>query len=123
MPKKPRKKSEPADDVDPSFAPIVKAFAGDRNVSRRKMFSTSSVLSVGGKIFVMLAGGKLVVKLPRERVDELVAAGKGEHFDPGHGRKMKEWVSIHGKKPPWIELAQEAHAFVGAAGKRRPSAR
>ena len=36
--------------------------------------------------------GQFVAKLPRERVDELVRLGQGEHFDPGHGRKMKEWV-------------------------------
>jgi hypothetical protein len=33
------------------------------------------------------------VKLPRERVDELVEAGAGHRFDPGHGRLMKEWVA------------------------------
>jgi len=44
-----------------------------------------------GKIFAMLGrGSSLVVKLPRERVDELARAGKGQHFDPGHGRLMKE---------------------------------
>jgi hypothetical protein len=48
------------------------------------------VLSVNGKIFAMLVKGKLVVKLPKQGVDELVAARAGTYFDPGHGRLMKQ---------------------------------
>jgi len=98
--------------VDPAFLPIVEAFAGQRDVSRKKMFSSSSVLSVKGKIFAMLVKQRFVAKLPRERVDQLVASGAGTHFDPGHGRLMKEWVSVDRNGPPWLELAREAHRFV-----------
>ena len=109
----PRKaKTAPEAPVDPAFLPIVEAFAGQRDVSRRKMFSSSSVLSVKGKIFAMLVKQRFVAKLPRARVDEIVAAGDGKHFDPGHGRLMKEWVSVDRNGPPWIELAREAHRFV-----------
>ena len=98
--------------VDPSFAPVVAAFAKDRHVSRRKMFSSSAVLNVNGKIFAMLVEGTLVAKLPKERVDELVSGGKGKRFDPGHGRLMKEWVAVEPGKVQWIDLAQEAYRFV-----------
>jgi hypothetical protein len=37
--------------------------------------------------------GCLVVKLPRERVTELVELGDGEPFAPG-GKVFREWVSI-----------------------------
>jgi len=67
---------------------------------------------VGGKIFVMMVRGTLVLKLPKVRVDELVEAGKGAHFDPGHGRLMKEWLALAGSKPPWLELSREAYRFV-----------
>ena len=60
----------------------------------------------------MVARGRLVVKLPKARVDELVRAGAGEHFDPGHGRLMKEWISSADDGGEWLALAQEAHAFV-----------
>src|SRR4051812_8860447 len=74
----------------------------------------SGALKVGGRIFAMLAGGRLVVKLPRRRVDALVAAGGGERFDPGHGRVMKEWLSLApGAEDDWLDLATEALAFVG----------
>ena len=103
--------------IDPSFAPVVAAFAKDRHVSRRKMFSSSAVLNVNGKIFAMLVKGELVAKLPKERVDELVSGGKGKHFDPGHGKLMKEWVAVGAGKVPWIGLAKEAYRFV-KGGKR-----
>jgi hypothetical protein len=117
MIRKPRKtKQRPlnGDDalVDPAFRPIVDAFAGDRSVSRKRMFSTSSVLSVNGKIFAMTVKGKFVAKLPKSRVDELVRKGKGKHFDPGHGRIMKEWVALSGERGTWRKLANEAYDYV-----------
>jgi len=53
------------------------------------------------------------VKLPRARVDTLVAAKQGERFDPGHGRLMKEWVVVEPGAGDWLALAKEARAFVG----------
>lgn len=72
-------------------------------------------LKVGGRIFAMLAGGRLVVRLPRERVDALVAAGEGERFDPRRdGRLMREWLAVDpAAGPRWLSLAGEALAFVG----------
>jgi hypothetical protein len=54
-----------------------------------------------------------VVKLPRARVSELVSAGRGVHFDPGHGRLMREWIALDGSEKRWLDLAREARAFVG----------
>jgi len=42
----------------------------------------------------MLVRGPLVVKLPRDRVIELIGGDEGIAFDPGHGRLMKEWAVI-----------------------------
>jgi len=99
-------------EVDPRFAPIVSAFAGDRQVNCGRMFSSNSVLNVNGKIFAMLTKGSLVVKLPKARVDEMVSWGHGTHFDPGHGRMMKEWVVVGPGKLDWIELARQARRYV-----------
>lgn len=108
--------------VDPHFAQVIAAFAKDPQVGRRRMFGSSAVLNVNGKIFAMLVKGKFVAKLPRERVDALVRSGKGEYFDPGHGRLMKEWVAVAAGTTPWVELAKEAHGFVKAGqSQRRPS--
>ncbi len=53
-----------------------------------------------------------MVKLPKDRVKELVAHGAGELFDPGHGRLMKEWVVVGTGSVNWVELAREAYDFV-----------
>ena len=102
---------EGAVEVDPRFAPVVEAFVRDRQVSYGKMFASMG-LKVNGKIFAMHVKGKFVAKLPKERVDELVRQRKGDYFDPGHGRLMKEWVAVTGGQPSWVELAREAHRFV-----------
>jgi hypothetical protein len=93
------------------FAPVVEAFNRERDVTRGKMFGSVG-LKVNGKIFAMLVKGKFVAKLPKARVDEIVTAGSGHYFDPGHGKLMKEWVSVPAGKAPWLELAREAHDFV-----------
>jgi hypothetical protein len=70
-----------------------------------------------GKIFAMLVKERLVVKLPRKRVDELVAAGMGERFDPGHGRIQTEWLRVRSSQPDdWLALATEAESFVSGRG-------
>jgi hypothetical protein len=78
-------------------------------------FGRSQGLRVSGKIFAMLVKGELVVKLPRDRVQDLTASGVGHRFDPGHGRLMHEWIAV----PPragrrWRALVGEARAFVGS---------
>jgi hypothetical protein len=80
----------------------------------RKSFGASG-LKVNNKVFAMVSSkGEFVVKLPRERVDALVASGDGTRFDPGHGRLMKEWLAVSPKsKLDWLALAKEALAFVG----------
>jgi hypothetical protein len=98
------------------FERLVTRFSADPSVtppSPGGRFGASG-LKVGGKLFAMISDGELVVKLPKERVDELVASGTGKRFDPGHGRLMKEWVTIavrHGRR--WGTLAEEARHFVG----------
>jgi hypothetical protein len=76
----------------------------------------SSALKVKGKIFAMLVGDRLVVKLPRARVAALVAAGDGARFDPRHdGREMKEWLVLApGREDEWFSFAQEAMMYVAA---------
>ena len=79
------------------FATIVEAFRSNQNVTppvdelqSKKRFGSSG-LKIHNKIFAMLVKGKLVVKLPRSRVDALIASGDGERFDPRQdGRLMKE---------------------------------
>jgi TfoX/Sxy family transcriptional regulator of competence genes len=100
-----------AAEVPPRFTRVADAFANDAAVTSGVMMSAYG-LKVNGKIFAMLPRGSFVVKLPRARVDELVAEGVGAHFDPGHGRLMKEWIAIDGHDDRWLSLARESYAFV-----------
>ena len=98
------------------YATIVAALLRNPDVtlgsSGKKGFG-SSALRINNKIFAMLSKGKLVVKLPQQRVDALIAIGAGGRFDPGHGRLMKEWVSVApSSEAEWLPLASEAIAFV-----------
>jgi TfoX/Sxy family transcriptional regulator of competence genes len=105
--------------IDPRFAAVIDAFARDRRVTSGKMMASLG-LRVGGKIFAMLVRGELVVKLPGDRVSELVGAGLGRHFDPRRdGRLMREWLVLAGDDPPWVEIAREAYAFVGRTAEKR----
>ena len=57
----------------------------------------------------------LVVKLPRERVAELVVDGTGEPFAP-NGRVFREWVTVPKPDPDvWEQLLAEAREFAAPA--------
>jgi TfoX N-terminal domain len=107
------------------FAALVETMLGrtdathgsDGSGPQRAFGSTS--LKTNGKIFAMLVNGGLVVKLDRRRVDELVAAGAGERFDPGHGRLMKEWLALDtaSDDEAWLERATESELFVSGRAR------
>lgn len=116
-PTRPPRKTEAVPALDPRFRRVVDAFARDRQVTRGGRGFGSSGLKVNGKLFALLSDrtGRFVAKLPKARVDELVRAGTGERFDPGHGRLMKEWIALLPGQEDWVALAQEAYRFVRGA--------
>jgi hypothetical protein len=70
----------------------------------------------GKKIFVMFVRGRLVLKLPAARVDELVADGEGVRFDANKGTPMREWFTLDPESAlPWLPLARQALDFAEAA--------
>jgi hypothetical protein len=71
------------------------------------------------KMFVMFnKQGNYVVKLPKERVTELINSGVGNPYDPGNGKIMKEWVIIPAKyTDKWIEFAEEGKNFAKTLAK------
>lgn len=57
-------------------------------------------------------GPGLVVKLPRDRVDELISTGAGQSFAPA-GKVFKEWVLVEDfDAEEWDALLRESVAFV-----------
>lgn len=85
---------------------------GSSGEGPKRAFGSTS-LKTEGRIFAMLVKGRLVVKLPRGRVDELLESGRGERFDPGHGRIQKEWLVVASDADDdWLALATESETFV-----------
>ena len=97
---------------DDLFEAVVEKLGADPGVTQAKMFGSAG-LKIDGKFFASLYKGRLIVKLGEARVDELAASGGGEHFDPGMGRRMREWAAVEPSTPEeWVALAEESRAFV-----------
>jgi hypothetical protein len=92
------------------FDEVANDLLGEPGVDEGTGFGTNPGLRVGGKIFAMEVRGKLVVKLPAERCQALVAEG-AEPFVVGK-RRMREWVAVEPGVHDWRALAREALAFV-----------
>lgn len=96
------------------YEAVAQAVEHDPPSDRDRGFGADA-LKVNRKIFAMLVDGTLVLKLPRPRVEELVEAGDGVPFDRGHGRVMREWVTVSPTTAAeWIPLAEEARTFVAS---------
>jgi hypothetical protein len=98
--------------IDPQFAPVIAAFAGITDVTHGGKGFGSQGLKVNGKLFAMPVRGRLVLKLPKARVEALVESGEGAYFDPGHGRLMRQWVVLDPARQDRIGLARTAYRFV-----------
>jgi hypothetical protein len=65
----------------------------------------------------------LVVKLSRERVDELIAEGDGRPFAPAK-KVFREWVSFPAvDRARWLAVLREAVAYAAREGAPGPALR
>ncbi len=89
-------------------------YGSAEGMGARRMFGSTSI-KTGGKMFAFLHKEEhLVVKLPEQRVNELVAADHGERYDPGDGRLQREWLAVKSDaQQDWVALATEAERYVG----------
>lgn len=100
-------------DAETVFWGVAEDLYEDRNVERSTMMG-HPCLRVKGNFFAMLDrdSDRLIAKLDRARVQELIAAGEGEAFNPA-GRVFKEWVAVpNPDEGRWRALVAEAKAFV-----------
>jgi hypothetical protein len=96
-------------DAEEAFAAIAGRLRGEPDITEGTGFGRRPGLRSGGKIFAMLIGDEIVVKLPAERCAELVAGGLARPFDRGKGTPLREWVMA--RTGDWDALADEALAF------------
>lgn len=97
------------------FDELAKEHLGEPGVSRGRMMASYG-LKVNGKFFALASPEHLVLKVPASQAAALVAAGDAVPFEPGPGRRMKEWVSL---TPPadldqWRRLMRDARGYVAS---------
>ena len=94
------------------FDAIANEMLSEPGVEEGTGFGSQPGLRIGGKIFAMHIDGRLVVKLPAERCDELGAARGAATWGVGT-RRMREW----GAREPGAHQQRRLHhadeAFVG----------
>jgi uncharacterized protein (TIGR02453 family) len=104
------------------FWELVEPLYADPAVRRSTMMGLPCV-RLDGRFFASLdrRSGAMLVKLPAERVGQLIAAGHGEPFAPA-GREFREWVALpRPDRRRWRGLLAEARAHA-ATGRRTPPA-
>lgn len=95
------------------FQQVTEQLLADPAISRSTMMGYPC-LRAGGAFFACVerGTGHLIVKLPRQRVADLVAAGLAVPFAP-NGRVFREWAAVIDPDPHrWHELLGEARSFV-----------
>lgn len=99
-----------------AFAKVVDALRSEPGVTYGGKGFGSRALKLDGRLFAMLsARSQFVVKLPRERVAQLIDSGQGTPFETGRDRVMREWVAIAARPSAWVRWAREALRFVRGA--------
>jgi hypothetical protein len=102
-------------DAATSWARIEESELELAGVTSGTGFGRSVGLRIRGKIFAIYNDGELILKLPRNRVGELIESGEGRPWGPGTGKIMKEWVAVSAAASErWPSLAAEARTFVGS---------
>jgi hypothetical protein len=109
-------------DAEELFWDLVEPMYADPAVQRSTMMGLPCV-RLDGRFFASLdrRSGALLVKLPRERVGQLIAGGHGKAFAPA-GRVFREWVAIpRPDRRRWRSLLTEArdNAAGGTGGGDR----
>ena len=92
-----------------AYDDVAKGLA-DAGVVEGSMFGMPC-LKIEKKMLGGLYGDAMTFKLPPEPREEALKLSGAEHFDPGMGRPMKEWVVVpleHSATwPKYAELAME----------------
>jgi len=101
--------------MDELFDAVARRLLAEEAGLERGRIFQSDGLKVEGRLCAFVTRGNLVVKLPADRVAELIAGGDGRPFDANRGRPMKEWVSLQpSDEAACTAYVREESAFVGS---------
>src|SRR5438445_5939139 len=91
-----------ADEADPRFEPVAKAFARTPGFSLMESKSGAMRgLMLNGKSFGMSSHGRFILKLDEPRAAALIAQGIGKPFSPSPGKIMKGWIEVTAAPSKW----------------------
>jgi hypothetical protein len=102
----------PVDEAEEQFWALAASILESDDAVEGTMMG-SRCLRVCGEFTAMIhtKTGELIVKLPAERVSELIEAGSVESFAP-NGRVFREWALVPDTAADaWAPLVAEAVAF------------
>ena len=102
-----------------AFEKVVDAMSRAPGVIQAKMFGCEG-LKIKGRFFAVVVRGRLAVKLPEERVKEVIARKQGKQFFHIYDSSwiMKEWVSLETTGNGWLKLVRKAKYFVAQIRNR-----
>ena len=87
----------------------------DGDVTPGAMFGCRG-LRTGRRFFALWWHERLVVKLPAGRLEELIASGQAEPFEPMAGRRMNGWAVL-ADAVPWDPVVAEARTWTASRGQ------
>jgi hypothetical protein len=112
------KPGKAADEADPRFEPVAKAFVRTPGFSLMESKSRATRgLMLNGKSFGMSSHGRLILKLDEERAEALIADGTAKPFGASPGKVMKGWIDVTHPKANWVALAKEAQRIAARREK------
>jgi TfoX/Sxy family transcriptional regulator of competence genes len=102
-------------DQPEAYRAPVEELRADPSFSEGQMMGMPA-LKVGSKMFGGLYEDELVVKVGKERAEQLFELGRARPFDPsGRGRAMGGWALVGEPTDDWLALADEAKTFTASA--------
>lgn len=103
-----------ADEKSELFWDIAKPMLLEGTAQKSTMMGFPCLRTAEGQFFASLekSTGDMIIKVPAERVKELISGGMAQPFAP-NGRTFKEWAKIVPvDRELWCDLVQEAYQFV-----------
>jgi hypothetical protein len=102
--------------IEEQFAAVAGDLVGrDATVGRGQMLHAPGLRIEGGRFFAFATTSDLFVKLPAERVRELIRSGIGRPCEIRRGAPMREWVRLLPPDvPACASFVMEARDFVSS---------
>ena len=109
-----RKSTPKPDNADTQLDRLCNALGKSVGAVKGKALSREAI-TVDGKIVAFISKGRLVVKLPSDRIAALLESGEATPMRMGT-RVMKQWLSVaYSTAARWVELAEESARYVAVA--------